>query len=259
MVRGGANLFAPQHSGNTVAHMVVALARPDRPCLQVLEFLASKAFNFNARNSEVPVAHQGCTPLLLAAVKADLPAVQLLLSKGADANIPSEAGVFPVYEAAAAGSLACFKALAGKTRPEHMWLALHFACLAEDDAVLRHLLDAGDVQALSRRSPLHGQLLPVQLAASNQHAASLRSIYPLVNDPNFRDPVAQNRSLLHFAVASGNPANVRFLLEKGADPEESDAFGVGLVELARASGHSDIASLISGKAAVKRGLREASL
>ena len=160
--------------------------------------------------------------------------------------------MYPLYEAAAAGSLACFKLLAAKTRPANAELALHFASLAEQDSVLRLLLEAGPGPALFRRSPLHGQLLPIHLAAANKHSECLRSLYPYYNSPDVRDANSQDKPPLYFAVTSGHISNVRFLLERGADPGETDEFGVSLADLARASSRPDIEALLSKKSAVVR-------
>ena len=89
--------------------------------------------------------------------------------------------------------------------------------------------------ALFKPSQFHSGMLLIHLAAANKHSESLKSLYPLYKKPSVQDPASQRKSPIYNAVAQGHLAIVRFLLEKGTDPEEMGEYGVSLMDLARSN------------------------
>ena len=150
-------------------------------------------------------AAEKLTPLQLAALQGDSPAVTSLLAEGADPNASDAYG----------------------------WSALHFAVPLAGSEIVSSLLDSGadpNTRSVGGAAALH--------LASRQ--ATLRVVLDLLRagaNPNARDgEIEAARTPLHHAtLSSDDPAVVLALMDAGADASVSDANGQRPVDFARAN------------------------
>jgi ankyrin repeat protein len=146
-----------------------------------------------------PLLDTGCTPLLRAVLANDMEVIQTLLAKGASPNI-SAMGVTPFLVAAGVGTGA-----RGGPAATGAGGAVHVALM---DLLLQH---GADVNA--------------QITGTNTY--SLR----IARSPSTNEGM----TALHVAAQAGRLDLVRYLLEKGANPEIADGNGHKAIDLVGAA------------------------
>lgn len=152
-------------------------------------------------------------PALITAVSnGDEPLTRLLLSAGADPDIPNLGGYTPLMVAARVGQLA-----------------------------LVNLLIEAKVR-INLANPQGGTAL--FLAAGTGQATVVTTLLDAGADPNLTDQ--RNISPLMQAVAAGSGETVKILLERGADTRIFDIDGRGVADWARAYGQTHLAKLWQG-------------
>jgi ankyrin repeat protein len=143
-----------------------------------------------------PLQDTGCTPLLRAVLSNDIEVVQLLLAKDASPNI-SAMGVTPFLAAAGVGTGARAGG-AGATSPSG----------ASNTALMDVLLQ-------------HGANVNAQVTGTKTYSMRIS-----------RQPSAsEGMTALHVAAQAGRADLVRYLLEKGANPEIADGNGKKAIDL----------------------------
>ncbi len=191
----------------------------------------------------------GITPLSLACVNRSTAMVEKLLQAAANPNISDLTGETPLMACAHTGSVDAVKLMiargadvnAKETQREQTVLML--AVAGKHSEVVRVLVDHGaDVNARSRissldtpvRSPTYfpdvhfptttGGFTPLLFAAQQGDIESARILLEAGADVNYA--TSEDGSALVVATASGHEKFALFLLEKGADPDAKDGYGI---------------------------------
>ncbi len=148
-LESGVDPNARTDSGNTPLHSVQTV--------EAALYLIEQGADVNAMNNTK------WTPLLMAALKKNIPVVQALLEKGADINAPDGSDMTALHHAVRRKSLPLVQLLIEKkadlsVRDKEGWTPLHHAALKNELEIAQALLDAGaDVNAASNGGgrPLH--------------------------------------------------------------------------------------------------------
>lgn len=162
----------------------------------------------------------------------------LLIGKGANVNAGGQAGTTPLHYAAEWGNTDVIGALlsAGakvNTTNSVMETPAFAALFHGHEDAYRLLVRRG----ASPAPPLH-------VAASFGDLAGVRSA--LTHDPGGINSVLAHRTPLQHAAAHGHLAVVRYLLEQGAETDEST------VTLAKESGNPDVVAMIRSHTALRK-------
>ncbi|HYL19182.1 MAG TPA: ankyrin repeat domain-containing protein [Burkholderiales bacterium] len=188
--------------------------------LDTATLLIRAGANANAANDH------GVTSLSLACTNANAPMVKKLLDAGANPNVADLGGETPLMTCSRTGSADAVSALlahgADVSAKENargqtalMWAAAggHSAAVA---ALIAH---HADVHARSK-----GGFTPLLFAAQNGDVDTAKLLLAAGVDVN--EPTPEYGSPLDLAAASEHEALSLFLLEKGADPNVADIYGI---------------------------------
>jgi ankyrin repeat protein len=217
---------APSGDGSTPLHW--AAYRDD---LTNVDRLLRGGANVNAANDT------GVTPLWTASLNGSEPIVKRLLAAGANPNIALLSGETPLMAAARAGKTAVVDALLAKganpnARGTRGQTAVMWAVAQKHADVVKRLLVGGaDVHA---RTDTWSQMMAV----------------PPHGLPEYNRMIPQGAdTALMFAARVGDLASARLLVEAGANVNDFDAWGVSATTLAAFSGYGEIARFLLEKGA----------
>ena len=217
---------APSGDGSTPLHW--AAYRDD---LSKVDQLIRAGANVNAANDI------GATPLWAASLNGSVPVVKRLLDAGANPNAPLLSGESPLMAASRAGQQAVVEALIAKganpnARGPRGQTALMWAVAQKHADVVKLLLAGGaDVHA---RTDTWTQMMAVPPHGLPEYNRMI---------PHGAD------TALMFAARVGDAASVRLLVEAGANVNDHDAWGVSATTLAAFSGYGDVARYLLDKGA----------
>ena len=217
---------APSGDGSTPLHWAAYRDEPAR-----VDQLIRSGADVNAANDI------GATPLWAASLSASAPVVKRLLDAGANPNAALLTGETPLMAAARAGKLAAVDALLVRganpnARGPRGQTALMWAVGQKHAEVVKRLLLArADVHAKSESW--------TQMMAVPPHG---------LPEYNRLIPHGADTALM-FAARVGDEASARLLVEAGANVSEHDAWGVSATTLAAFSGYGEIARYLLEKGA----------
>jgi uncharacterized protein len=217
---------APSGDGSTPLHW--AAYRDD---LSKVDQLIRGGANVNAANDI------GVTPLWSASLNGSLPVVKRLLEAGARPDAPLLSGETPLMAASRAGKSAVVEALLAKganpnARGPRGQTALMWAVSQKHGDVVKLLLAANaDVHA---RSESWSQMMAVPPHGLPEYNRMI---------PHGAD------TALMFAARVGDATSARLLVEAGSNVNDHDAWGVSATTLAAFSGHGEIARYLLDKGA----------
>ncbi len=217
---------APSGDGSTPLHW--AAYRDD---ISKVDQLIRSGANVNAANDI------GATPLWAASLNGSVPVVKRLLDAGANPNTPLLSGESPLMAASRAGQQAVVEALIAKRANPNAsgprgQTALMWAVAQKHADVVKLLLAGGaDVHA---RTDTWTQMMAVPPHGLPEYNRMI---------PHGAD------TALMFAARVGDVASVRLLVEAGANVNDHDAWGVSATTLAAFSGYGDVARYLLDKGA----------
>ena len=178
----------------------------------------------------------GVTPLWLACINGSAPMIERLLNAGADPNTTMPEGDTALMTAARTGQVAAVRALltrGAQVNAQENWkgqTALMWAAAADNAAAVEALVEAGaDVRARTKYRPV-----------------------PLFQTGGFGRRAERNSDVtkqsgfqaLHFAVRAGAVDAVKVLLRSGATVSDTTADGTGVLVIAIASTHFELADYL---------------
>jgi ankyrin repeat protein len=170
----------------------------------------------------------GYTPLHLAAYQGNTALVKLLLQKGANSNAKdTQHGYTPLHLAACQGHaqaverLLAHNALINVKEKRLERTPLHLAAATGNSATVRHLINHGALHSIDKHNwtPLH-----VAIASRNATAV----IKLLIDKGDVLDKTELDKTedtLLHFATKEKAIAAMRYLIQKGANVNATNAAG----------------------------------
>ena len=217
---------APSGDGSTPLHW--AAYRDDHT---KVDQLIRAGANVNAANDI------GATPLWAASMNGSAPIVKRLLDAGANPNTALLSGETPLMAASRAGKAAAVEVLLAKGANANAWgergqTALMWAVAQKHADVVKLLLAGGaDVHA---RSETWSQMMAV----------------PPHGLPEFNRMIPQGgETALIFAARAGDAVSARLLIERGANVNDHNAWGVSTTTMAVFAGHGDVARYLLDKGA----------
>ena len=215
LLKNHVDVNAAQPDGSTA--LMLAAERHD---VEIADLLIRARANVNAANE------YGATALSVACAGGNLALIRLLLDAHADPNAPIRSGETPLMTAVdngnrdAASLLLYHGADVNARETNGGQTALMWAAANRSPDIVRLLVDHGaDPRARSKRG-----FTPLLFASQQGDVQSGRLLVQAGGDVNDRSSTDRKTALM-VAAASGNSAFSVFLLEKGADPDLSDAFG----------------------------------
>ncbi|KAL4095549.1 hypothetical protein PRIC1_008923 [Phytophthora ramorum] len=202
LLESGVNLDTKDEDDRTPLHWACATGR-----LDVAEFLLEHT------QAAVNVQDDaGWTPLMSAASAGHGNIVGLLLSKGADANVPNENGQIPLHY--------------HRGRQEIAELLLDYT---------RDVNQADNIGSTPLMRAMGGKPSPVITALLLDHGAKV----------NTRD--VGGNTPLHLAISEGYEDIARFLVENGANPNAKNKDEQRCVDLAKSAFRAEIQMLVAKK------------
>jgi ankyrin len=259
LIKGGANVSAPQGDGATALHWA---AHWDD--LAMADLLLAAGANVKAANE------LGATPLWLASLNGSPQMVDRLLKAGADANAALKTGETPLMTAARSGRTEAVKLLVAHganvnaTESLRGQTALMWASAQQHPDVVKTLVEVGanvGARSRARRQLINtsnnadysgvmeveqGGYTPLLFAARMGDVESGRIL--LENGANVNDKAPLGTSALVIAAHSGHRAFAELLLEKGANPNAIDA-GYSALHIAVQRGDTELVKSLLARGA----------
>lgn len=155
----------------------------------------------------------------------------MLLAKQAKTGIRSKQKRLPLHEAAAYGSLDVYKLLESKTFTDSTGV-LHLSTLNPDQSVFEHLMKSATAATVSDPYPLEPFGTPLHYAVRGAPESTIKKLLSVSTSVSPLDK--EGRTPLLVAVRSRQYSAARLLLEAGADPTQTDGFGVSVLSEADA-------------------------
>ena len=215
----------PEPDGSTALHW--AAHQGDYAAVDLL---------LRAGASAVAGNRYGVTPLALAAASGDGAVVERLLEGGADPNTASPGGETVLMTAASSGRSDAVRVLlahgadVNAREGTRLQTALMWAAASGHAEVVRQLIDAGaDLRAVSG-----GPSLTWDATGDYDHTKAYKRPVPRLD----------TFTPLQFAVREGQIEATRALLDAGASLEDETPQGLGLLALAIANAHYELAALL---------------
>ena len=216
---------APEADGTTALHWAA-----HHDSLAAADLLIKAGANVRAAN------RYGATPLYLACINGSAAMIERLLAAGADPNAAMPEGDTALMTAARTGNVAAVRALL--TRGAHVnaqesWkgqTALMWAAAGNNAAAIDALVEAG----------------------ADIHARTRYRTVPLFQTGGFGRRAERNSDVtrqagfqaLHFAVRAGADDAVKALLKAGATVRDTTGDGTGVLVMAIASTHFELADFL---------------
>ncbi len=246
LIKARADVNAPQAYGATV--LAWAAHRDD---LEMVDLLMGAGANVNTADVD------GVTPLSLACTNGNAAVVEKLLKAGANPNAARSTGETPLMTCARTGNREAVKSLlvhgadVNAREIERGQTALMWAAAQEHPEVVGALVEHGaDLQARSATLPLYtpkiinkssgalfefynknvyfpkvkGGFTPLMFAGQTGALDSARILLAAGADVNAA--TLDDGSALVLASSNGHREMALFLLEKGADPNATDGYGL---------------------------------
>ncbi|XP_055495797.1 ankyrin repeat and SOCS box protein 3 isoform X1 [Leucoraja erinacea] len=170
-----------------------------------------------------------CSAAGLAAREGNVELLKALIKKGHSLDIADNRGWYPIHEAASHTTLKCLRLLLHKAsltsgvelKTYEGETALHLAAKHGHLKIVQILLQAG----ANPNAVTNENVTPLFLAAEKGHIAIVRTL--LKNEARINGAhSACLWSLVHQAAYQGHLDVLKFLLEKGADKESKDDYGI---------------------------------
>jgi ankyrin repeat protein len=217
---------APAGDGSTALHW--AAYRDD---LASVDRLIRGGANVSAAND------LGATPLWAASLNGSVPVVNRLLEAGANPNTPLLSGETPLMAASRAGKPSVVETLLAKGAnpnakgPRGQTALMWAVAQKHADVVTRLLAGGADVHA---RTDTWAQMMAVPPHGLAEYNRMI---------PHGAD------TALMFAARVGDATSARLLVEAGANASDHDAWGVSATTLAAFSGYGEVARYLLDKGA----------
>ncbi len=205
----------------------------------------------------------GITPLYLACENRSFPVIDSLLQAGANPNAATWAGETVLMTCARTGNVDGVNALTtygadiNAKEPERGQTALMWAAAEKHSAVVESLVEIGaEINVRSRKVGLPPQILSptyseysffpktkgdfsaLMFAAQSGDLGSIQALLAAGADVNESTP--EYGSALVLAAVNGHEDVALYLLEKGADPDITDGYGIAPIHWAIAEGISGV-------------------
>jgi ankyrin repeat protein len=252
--------------------LVMGAAGPGLPLVDAVKNADGQAVRRLLENKiDVNAAEpDGTTALHWASYRDDLGNAQLLLRAGANPNAANDLGATPIWTASVNGSVAMVRLLleAGANPNAALLLgetALMAAARSGNADIVEQLLARGaktNAHAARGQTALmwavaqrHPDVVKVLLAhGADVHARSetwtqVMAVSPH-GHPEYNRAIPFGRTTpLMFAARSGDLASARLLVTAGANVNDVDAWGVGVVAMAAHSGFTDLVEYLLDRGA----------
>jgi ankyrin repeat protein len=216
-VERGADVNGKNIDGKTPLHKACEYVKD-----AIVSLLLEKAGDVNAKSN------YGWTPLHDASSKGHEAVVSLLLENGADVNAKNKDGNTPLHLASwkeheAVVSILLEKGANVDAKNDIGYTPLHDACMCRKDAIISLLLEKGADQTITNNkgeTPLQ-KLINYDLLSASIIGDLKKVKQAIENGANVHAKEFRGSPPLHSASRRGHDAVVSFLLENGADVNET--------------------------------------
>uniref|UniRef100_A0A8C7Z653 Ankyrin repeat and SOCS box containing 2a, tandem duplicate 1 n=1 Tax=Oryzias sinensis TaxID=183150 RepID=A0A8C7Z653_9TELE len=238
------NLMLPNRPGWLTVHQAVWFGQDS--CLRVL--LTAQPGMINKRTT------RGETPLLIAVSREQLRCVEVLLERGAAADIPNNDKETPLYKACEKSNPAIVASLlnhgvAVNTPCIQGWTALQEAVVRDNVEICEMLMQAGAKHDIRN---IYG-ITPLFTAAQTGQLSTLCFLLRQGADVNTQ--AADGATAIYEAAKNGHQQIVELLLSQSADANKPGKTGLLPLHIATQKGHNKIVTMlipVTHKARVRR-------